>query len=42
MGEHRHLGCFAPEGFAPDVCTEEENEHAARVERRQRKWQSWR
>ena len=34
-GEHRHLGCFTPADFVPDACTEEENEHAARIEARQ-------
>ena len=33
--ELRHLCCFTPEGFVPDACTEEENEAAARAERRQ-------
>jgi hypothetical protein len=40
--QYRHLGCFMPEGFVPDASTEDENEHAARAERNQRRHGSWR
>jgi hypothetical protein len=32
--EVRHLHCFTPEGFVPDLCTDEENDHALRADRR--------
>jgi hypothetical protein len=40
--QYRHLGCFMPEGFIPDAWTEDENAHAARAERNQRRHASWR